>query len=425
MYRLKPLAFFAILIVLCSCTLSSKVVRTEMFASKIVLGNNAREKAVLDASAFSTPNSKYFVRGKCMLNGNKLKVGRNSMIILDGGSLSDGEIVGDNTFVKVTKGKRNLSNLSFSGTFLMPVIKSDYFEVDETTLCDMFDLTSDDIKNEVFINDNLTAIIPDEWHGAVRTKSHTDVYLNATISQKTCSFRGGNVFYVRDCHDVNIKGSGHIIGDLMTHEGSEGESVYAIFIRNAENVKVQGVTCECFWGDGIYIYPGPVNNDNMPFCRNIVIDGVTCNKNRRQGISVVGGDNIVIKNSRFCNTGTLRGTAPSAGIDIEPAKGWIVDNITIDNCVFENNGNATEYPADLQVINNYGKVNVSGCSLNNFFYGRSDNVDFRNCTIKGRFYTSGNGIGNNVTIVNSRLNNIHNNLVKNGNVKLLNTVIEP
>ena len=406
-----------------SCSLSSFASSTTSVESRVVFGKNDRDIVVLDASSFAKPNTKYIVRGNCSLNGAKIRVGSNCKIVLDGGRLCDGEIVGDDTYIKVTQGSRLLSKLSFSGTFLMPVIKSDFFEVDETTLCDIFDLTSDKIKNKVIINDSLSATIPDEWHGAVITKSYTDIIINATVSLSACSFKGGNVFYVRDCHDITINGTGHIVGDLMTHDGNDGESIYAIFIRNAENITVKKVTCEFFWGDGIYIYPGPVDKDKNPVCRNILIDGVTCNSNRRQGISVVGGEKIVIKNSKLLNTGVIRGTAPSSGIDIEPAKGWTVDNIVIDNCEFENNGNATNYPADLQIVNNYGKVILNKCKLNNFFYGCADNIFLKECIISGRFYTSSNGLGKNVRITKSKVGIIHNNLIKYGNVKLVKTIV--
>ena len=373
---------------------------------------------------FMNPHTQFIVKGNYSLGGKTVNVGSRCSIILDGGSLRDGIIVGDDTFIEVKQENRPFRDISFSGTFLMPIIKSDYFEIDETTLIDIFSLSSSKIKNDIYINDNLSVTIPSEWNGAVIARSLSDIYLNADIRLNTCSFKGGNVLYVRDCHDVNISGSGQIVGDLLTHRGEEGESVYGIFIRNAESVNISGITCKLFWGDGIYIYPGVVTEEFIPVCRNIVIDNVTCDSNRRQGISIVGGENIVIKNSRLLNTGDTKGTAPSSGIDIEPAKGLTVDNIVIDNCEFVNNGTNAKYPSDLQVVNNYGSVKVKNCRLNNFFYGRADNIDFEDCIIKGKFYTSSTGIGKNVRLINSHVKTIHKNLIKKGNVNLVNTSIE-
>lgn len=387
------------------------------------MAKTPRGVVTLPANSFSMTDTKYIIKGNYSLNGEKIEVGSNSIIVFDGGSLCNGEIVGKNTILKIKKGKRPLRKLSFSGTFLMPIIKSDFFEVDETTLCDMFDLTSEFIRNKVYINDNVTATIPREWHGAVIIKSYTDIIINAAVFLKTCSFKGGNVFYVRDCHDVTISGFGKVVGDVLTHEGDEGESIYGVFIRNANNICINNITCEFFWGDGIFIFPGSINEKVKPVCRNIIINGVICNSNRRQGISVVGGDNIIIKNSRFINTGMYRGTAPSSGIDIEPAQGWTIDNILIDKCEFENNGHATKYPADVQVINNYGAVKIQRCGLKNFFYGMADNIELENCNIEGKVYTSSNGIGHNVRIINSKIGAIHNNLIAKRNVILINTKV--
>jgi hypothetical protein len=54
------------------------------------------------------------------------------------------------------------------------------------------------------------------------------------------------------------------------------------------------------WGDGFYVSDA----SNVTFC------GVT--RNRRQGLSVIEADGLVVLNSVFQNTG---GTRPGAGID--------------------------------------------------------------------------------------------------------------
>lgn len=410
-----------VIVLACGCGSSARITRIH---HQVILENVGDRVTVLRPMTFTKPNTQYIVRGDYSLDGKMAKVGNSCSIILDGGSLRDGAIFGEETYIEVLQDKRSFRDISFTGTFLMPIIKSDYFEIDDTTLTDIFSLTSSKIKNDIYINDNLSVAIPNEWNGAVITKSLSDIFLNADIRLKTCPFKGGNVFYVRDCHDVNISGSGQIVGDLLTHKGEEGESIYGIFIRNAENVNISGITCKFFWGDGIYIYPGIETNGFIPVCRNIVIDNVTCDSNRRQGISIVGGENIVIKNSRLLNTGEIKGTAPSSGIDIEPAKGLTVNNIVIDNCEFVNNGANAKFPSDLQVVNNYGSVKVKNCRLNNFFYGRADNIDFEDCIIKGKFYTSSTGIGKNVRLINSQVKTIHKNLIIKGNVNLVNTSIE-
>jgi hypothetical protein len=97
------------------------------------------------------------------------------------------------------------------------------------------------------------------------------------------------------------------------------------------NVRIEGLRIESTGGDGIYIG----TTDAQEFCRDVVIRDVACYDNHRQGISVIGAENLLIENSVFADTW---GTAPGAGIDLEPdsPKQRLV-NIVARNCVFENN----------------------------------------------------------------------------------------
>jgi hypothetical protein len=61
------------------------------------------------------------------------------------------------------------------------------------------------------------------------------------------------------------------------------------------------------WGDGFYVQDA----QDVRFC------GVTADANRRQGLSIIQADGLLVLNSVFKNT---HGTRPSAGIDFEPDK---------------------------------------------------------------------------------------------------------
>ncbi|NJN00443.1 MAG: right-handed parallel beta-helix repeat-containing protein, partial [Aquincola sp.] len=60
------------------------------------------------------------------------------------------------------------------------------------------------------------------------------------------------------------------------------------------------------WGDGFYVEGAK----DTKFC------GVTADNNRRQGLSIVEANGVLVTDSVFKNT---RGTRPSAGIDLEPS----------------------------------------------------------------------------------------------------------
>jgi hypothetical protein len=77
--------------------------------------------------------------------------------------------------------------------------------------------------------------------------------------------------------------------------------------RETSNLRVEGIRVESSGGDGIMI-------DNAT---NITIVGVDSDDNYRQGMSIINVDGLSVLDSSFRNT---IGTAPQAGIDIEPDK---------------------------------------------------------------------------------------------------------
>ena len=395
---------------------------------KILICSRQIYGETLPRDIFSQSNTKYIIKGDFSLGEAVYEVAPKCEILFLGGSLSNGTISGEDTRINIEDSHLVFSDVYFEGSFLMPIIRTEYFKITSHTLNDLFQLTSPKIQNAIYINHDLIAEIPSAWNGAVVVKSNTDVYLNANIIQKACSFEGGNVFYVRDCKNVTISGHGHIVGDVTTHTGEGGECIYGIFVRNASDILISGITCEQFWGDGIYIWPGYKTESLVPICERITIDGVICNNNMRQGLSVIGGRDINVKNSSFINTGAIKGVPPSAGIDIEPdGKGGEVESISIDNCKFANNGSSNIAPftpyTDIEVAGNYGHVSISNCEMENFFYGKADNITLDNCKVNGKIFTSGNGIGNNVIVKNSSVKKIHSNLINNGNIRLVNTLM--
>ena len=93
---------------------------------------------------------------------------------------------------------------------------------------------------------------------------------------------------------------------------------------------------EC-WGDGIVLYGASGVN-----CKDITLLKVTCSNNRRQGLSILNGDGVMVDSCKFINT---HGTPPQDGIDIEPDAGS-TQNVTIQNCLLAyNSGNGIEMNA--------------------------------------------------------------------------------
>ncbi|OAJ54716.1 hypothetical protein A6V36_35715 [Paraburkholderia ginsengiterrae] len=105
-----------------------------------------------------------------------------------------------------------------------------------------------------------------------------------------------------------------------------------ISITGASNlVLTNPVTNNC-WGDGIYIANSYKTKDLV--CSDLVIQSHHANGCRRQGISLISGRNVRIANPVWEN---IRGTLPSAGLDIEPNSNHdVLEKIVISNPVTRN-----------------------------------------------------------------------------------------
>lgn len=140
--------------------------------------------------------------------------------------------------------------------------------------------------------------------------------------------KSANYSILRINNVSNVKISGGIIkGERGEHLGKSGEWGMGIDINTSNNIEVENVLIEDCWGDGIYI------GGTMP-SKGILIDSVKCTNNRRQGLSVVNCDDLIIRNSVFSLT---KGTSPQSGIDLEPNEGQTVKNVEIYNCLLEKN----------------------------------------------------------------------------------------
>lgn len=123
-----------------------------------------------------------------------------------------------------------------------------------------------------------------------------------------------------------------IVGDRNTHTGSGGEWGMGIGMYGAKNVKIYSPNVSNCWGDGIYV--GQLNSSIN--CKDIVIKDAYLKKNRRDGISIISVDGLLLDN---IYAGYTDGTLPMTGINIETNNtACIVKNVRINNPRTENNG---------------------------------------------------------------------------------------
>jgi polygalacturonase len=157
------------------------------------------------------------------------------------------------------------------------------------------------------------------------------------VEAKRGAFRGrtDSLFSAWNKTNVQLTGYGATLrmhrDDYDGPDYDKAEWRHVLSFRGCTNVTVLGLTLTESGGDGIYLGAGRNRQTN----RNVVIRDVVCDRNYRQGISVITAENLLIENCVLKNTA---GTAPAAGIDFEPnhASERLV-NCVMRNCVIEDN----------------------------------------------------------------------------------------
>jgi hypothetical protein len=177
-------------------------------------------------------------------------------------------------------------------------------------------------------------------------KKNTIVQLDGTLQQVTKPYEDGCRLIMLNAgvDSIIVQGKGTLRGDRGSHVGDEdipGARGACVEIREgASNIRLNGFSAIMSWADGISFAPVP---DDPRRPKNVVVDGVSCNDNRRNGLSIMDGDTIHIVNSQFRRNGKgSRPTPPYLGIDIEcgPAES-ACRNIIVESNVFDNNGQTT------------------------------------------------------------------------------------
>lgn len=113
------------------------------------------------------------------------------------------------------------------------------------------------------------------------------------------------------------------IGNISTDSSEFNIAIFVVppFNHNTQNVIIKGLIAKDIRGDGIC-----VGNSGGTYPENVTIENITIENCYRNGISVVGGKNIVIRNVDVTHSGM-------EGIDIEGEgeKTVLLENISLTN----------------------------------------------------------------------------------------------
>lgn len=327
-------------------------------------------------SKFNRSNTIYKITRDIDLGNGVLTIPSECTLDFQGGSFSSGTITGNGTDITVDKQARIFNNIIIAGTWKVAVIYSGWFNFRYTAgsnnlqnLQNLFNLSSNSYNGVINISQGDYYItIANNSTDSIVIYSNTTVNLNGNIILNPNDLTNYNIVTIRQRNNIIIQGGGSIVGDVVTHTGTTGEWGMGISIYDGNNITIKDVSVKNCWGDGIYI--GQVKAATTSYSSNILIDNVTIDSNRRQGISIISVENLTIRNSRIINTGAIKFTSTGAGIDIEPnIANAMVRNINIEGCYF--NGNNQGVSGDLLIT-----ALVFGSTINTTFSATISNCYF-------------------------------------------------
>lgn len=163
------------------------------------------------------------------------------------------------------------------------------------------------------IDENAIVLLPDfplliNDKGIKLNNNSVLLFDNGSLLRLKPTDRGGYaIISISNKKNVSIYNA-KIVGDRNEHLGTKGEWGMGISVNDAADVKIYNAVIKNCWGDGVYI--GGKN-----FSSNVALIGGLIDNNRRNGVSIIGGDNILLQNLVISNS---NGANPQTGIDIEP-----------------------------------------------------------------------------------------------------------
>lgn len=207
--------------------------------------------------------------------------------------------------------------------------------------------------------------------GPIKVPSNLEIIFadGVVIRAKPGEFwkRTDKLFDIAGQTNVTLRGEGQVrfIMNKADYQNPDlytrGEHRHTVNIYNSRNVLIENLTLESSGGDGVYVGSGGTGEG----AKNITLERLICLNHHRQGISVTGVENLLIKNCKFNDT---KGTAPQCGINYEPnyARFSLVNCVAV-NCEF--NGNA-----DAGINLSLRQLDAASLPVS---------IAFRNCRVRG------------------------------------------
>ena len=338
----------------------------------------------------------YVVTGIVDLHGANAKIPTNVLLTFKkGGAIVNGTLIGNKT--RINSKFEKFLGVRLKGTWhvdkISDIIFNNQYLSDDDIISNLNTIQSDDIFNEVRINRDFHVTVSKSGGSVLEPSSHSILYLNGTLFLEGNDCKSYQIINIKNKDDVSIKG-GRIVGDVGKHtyiKDSSSEWGMGVYILQSKNINISDLYITKCTGDGIYITGGKETSigayDNAS--KNISIMNVTCDDNRRQGLSIIHVDGMAVRNCSFINTGLTEFTPPGAGVDIEPnisnGRNMSVQNLVVDNCTFTGNKGASilaSYTYEAEGRKNFKNLVFSNCHADGTLKAYSTDLTFRHCTFK-------------------------------------------
>lgn len=137
-----------------------------------------------------------------------------------------------------------------------------------------------------------------------------------------------------------------------------GEWKCCLRVHASTNVTVEGLVLRDADGDGLLVGKSLTDETLPPYSSNVTFRNVICDNNKRNGMSIISVDGLLVEGCAFINT---KGTAPEAGVDFEPdlPTGRIANVVVRDSIAAGN--------AKLGWITNVSTLNASSTPVSILF----------------------------------------------------------
>ncbi|MBT2163195.1 PKD domain-containing protein [Zobellia barbeyronii] len=205
-----------------------------------------------------------------------------------------------------------------------------------------------------------------------RLKNMTIVFESGvTLRAKSGAFSASSsiLFQLVAAENIKIEGNNAEL-KMIKSEYNNMENRHAFAINGGNNITVKDLILKDSGGDGMYISGGY----NATYSKNITLDNIISENNRRQGLSIISAEDVWVKNSKFNGS---NGADPESGVALEPndASDRLV-NINFNNCMFSDNDSHG-------FLLSVGKLTSSSIPIS---------VNVTDCTFENNMQSPSNGI---------------------------------